>query len=576
MMSRYRILLFLHIACVTLCIGSAAPAQEMPQIEAAPPKTESQTLSNIISAKESLQEELHAATRQLKQAKTEEEKASLSKTVEELSGRIHALDKDFKQLATGVDISQFDGVPEKIDWQKELESLFAPLVDGMKKMTARPRELELLRNQVAQTEKRIELTNSAVNNLDQQLKQLEALEQPDKADAALVKKELKALLQSWMRRSEELNSRLAASKQQLDDKEQEDGLVFSSLRNALRHQGVDLTLAFAALIAVVLLMNYAKQQIYRKTGLGRLGAHRSFLLRLGEISYYFCTMLAAVSSFLIVLYLRTDWIMLGLSLFLLFGLAWAGKQALPVFWEQVKMLLNLSTVREGERLIYQGLPWRVLPINIYTKLHNPDLRGGMIRLPISSLVGLQSRPFYKDEPWFPTKTGDLVTLSDGAIGTVSLQTPEQVVLETKNGCFKTYPTLTFLSLNPINYSANTFGVFAAFGLDYDCQAEITRTIPKLLHEHIMVLLAEEEYGSDLLELLVDFQEAAGSSLNLLLAVKFPGSQAGNYFAISRFLQRAGVDACNKYGWGIPFMQITLHQAEAERSGSRPCLTAATD
>jgi hypothetical protein len=322
-------------------------------------------------------------------------------------------------------------------------------------------------------------------------------------------------------------------------------------------------------------MHYAKQQLYRKTGLGRLGSHRSFLLRLGEIAYNLLTIFTSVSAFLLVLYLSEDWIMLALSLFLLFGLAWAGKQALPVFWEQVTMLLNLSTVREGERIMYQGLPWRVLPINIYTKLHNPDLKGGMIRVPISALIGLQSRPFYKDEPWFPTKTGDFVELADGAFGTVFLQTPEQVLLETRNSCLKTYPTKTFLSLNPINYSSNTFGVFVTFGVDYACQPEITETVPRLMREHIAAALAQKEYGADLLELLVEFKEAAGSSLNLLLAVKFSGNQAAHYFAISRFLQRAAVEACNKHGWTIPFMQVTLHQADQESGSVLPPAEAAS-
>jgi hypothetical protein len=60
---------------------------------------------------------------------------------------------------------------------------------------------------------------------------------------------------------------------------------------------------------------------------------------------------------------------------------------------------------------------------------------------------------------------------------------------------------------------------------------------------------------------VDFKEAAASSLNILIFAKFSSSQASNYFALSRFLQRAAVDACTKYGWGIPFTQVTLHQAE---------------
>lgn len=548
------ILLILTALCAAVP-QQAAAEQPAPLAEQRQQADEAATLADIIAARDSLREELDAVSRQLKRAATEEEKSSLGRTAEELSRRIQELEKDFRHMATGVDISHFDAAADKLDWQKEMEALFAPIIDGLKKMTARPRELELLRHQVAVTEQRIILTESAALSIQQQI---EATEKPE------VKKELKALLQSWQRRSEELKSRLAASRQQLSEKEQEEGLVFSSLRDAFRHRGMDLGLALLAMISVLLVMNQAKLRLYRRTGLGRLGEHRSFLLRLAETAYYFCTMLAAVGAFLLVLYLAEDWVMMGLSLFLLFGLVWAGKQALPMFWEQVKMLLNLSTVREGERIIYQGLPWRVLPINIYTKLHNPDLKGGMIRLPLSSLIGLQSRPFYKDEPWFPTKTGDLVELADSAIGTVALQTPEQVVLDTLGGCLKTYPTLTFLGLHPINYSANTFAVFATFGLDYACQAEIAQSVPRLLREELAAAIAAEEYGPDLLDLLVEFKEAAASSLNLLLLVKFPGSRAADYFAISRLMQRAAVEACSKHGWGIPFMQITLHQAEDRR------------
>jgi hypothetical protein len=262
-----------------------------------------------------------------------------------------------------------------------------------------------------------------------------------------------------------------------------------------------------------------------------------------------------------VLYFSGDWVLLGLAFFFLFGVVWTSKHTLPKFWEQAKLLLNLSTVREGERIIYQGLPWRVMALNLYTKLHNPDLRGGMIRLPLSSLIGLESRPFYTNEPWFPTKTGDLVELADGAIGTIALQTPEQVVLDTRGGAQKTYSTLTFLGLNPINYSANSFAVFTNFGIDYACQKDIVHSIPDLLHKHIISILEEREYASDLIELIVEFKEAAASSLNLLIFAKFKSEQAANYFALSRLLQQAGVDACTKYGWSIPFTQITLHQAE---------------
>ncbi|MCI5157752.1 MAG: hypothetical protein D3906_04800, partial [Candidatus Electrothrix sp. AUS1_2] len=95
----------------------------------------------------------------------------------------------------------------------------------------------------------------------------------------------------------------------------------------------------------------------------------------------------------------------------------------------------------------------------------------------------------------------------------------------------------------------------------DCQADVVRTIPGIQYEHIMEALQEKGYEEDLIELVVDFKEAAASSLNILLFAKFSGCQSSNYFALSRFLQQSAVDACTKHGWGIPFTQVTLHQAE---------------
>ncbi len=150
-------------------------------------------------------------------------------------------------------------------------------------------------------------------------------------------------------------------------------------------------------------------------------------------------------------------------------------------------------------------------------------------------------------------------LADGAMGKVILQTPEQVVLDTLGGCHKTYPTQSFLQQNPINYSINNFGVFVTFGLDYSHQSQITREIPQTLERILAEELAKEEYGKDLLTLLVQFKEAGSSSLDLLVVTSFPGKWAiTSYFAIGRTLQRVIVDACTQQGWGIPFPQLTVH------------------
>ncbi|WP_339138081.1 MAG: hypothetical protein WGN25_07690 [Candidatus Electrothrix sp. GW3-4] len=542
---------------LSLCL---VPSGQQAEAEVAAPQSTpvpaNDTLQQIIQAKQTLKKKLSEEEKNLKREKAEVQQEVIRAEIQEINARIQALDSDFESIVSGVDPSEFSVVTGNVDWQQELQELLSPILEEIKKLTARPREMEALRKQVERYQKRIYLTKSAINSIQQHLDDTESNE---------MKQELKSLLIARQQRQDELKARLAAVQQQLTEKEQTKVSLLSSVRAIFREffksRGLNLFLALTAFFVVFLLMRETQRLAHKKTRLGRLGEHRSFLVRLAVIVYYLLTFLIAVIAFVLVLYLSGDWVLLGLAFLFLFGVAWTSKQTLPKFWEQAKLLLNLSTVREGERIIYEGLPWRVMALNLYTRLHNPDLRGGMIRLPLSALIGLESRPFYTDEPWFPTKSGDLVELADGAIGTIALQTPEQVVLDTRGGCQKTYATLTFLGLNPINYSNNTFAIIMDFGIDYACQADIIRTVPDLLHAHIITLLTEKEYGPDLVELVVDFKEAASSSLNLLIFARFPGSQAANYFALSRFFQQAAVDACTKYGWGIPFTQVTLHQAD---------------
>ena len=112
-------------------------------------------------------------------------------------------------------------------------------------------------------------------------------------------------------------------------------------------------------------------------------------------------------------------------------------------------------MREGERLIYQGISWKIETLNLYTDLYNPLLEGGTVRLPIKDLIGLRSRPYNNEEkePWFPTDYDDWVVLSDDFYGKIVEQTPEQVVIETIRGSLKAYPTLDFFASAPTQFIA---------------------------------------------------------------------------------------------------------------------------
>ncbi len=539
----------------------------VPEVEA--PKSEQEikdslsiaTLRGIIQATEAVDEQLAQKNQEYHDAISGDEvvaenvKVQLLTKIEELNERRQELQQDFEGIATGVDSRKYNETPTKIfDWQQELLDMLQPIMSELKTITARPRELERLRNEVKFYQKRLSALELGIENVKRKV---------ELAKARKLKNQLLDVKTAWEESALEIQGELAVAQYQLDERlKVEESFIKSAketFRSFFKNRGFNLILALSSFLTVFSFMRLIQRRFYKSIQVGVKGK-RPFWIRLLGVVYHLLTLFIATVALLIVLYVSGDWVLLGLALIFLFGIAWTGKQALPRFWEQTKLFLNLSTVREGERVIYNDLPWKVLSLSIYTKLHNPALKGGLIRLPLQELIGLHSRPFYKDEPWFPSQEGDLVKLADGTIGTVILQTPERVVLDILGGSHKTYPTSSFLQQNPMNYSINNFGVFVTFGLDYAHQSLITRDIPKRLENMLVEELSKEQFGQEMSQLEVRFKEAAASSLDLIIIAKFPGHLASNIFAIRRAIQRIAVDACNKYGWGIPFPQVTIHSA----------------
>ena len=65
-----------------------------------------------------------------------------------------------------------------------------------------------------------------------------------------------------------------------------------------------------------------------------------------------------------------------------------------------------------------------------------------------------------------------------------------------------------------------------------------------------------------MEVRVEFNSAGSSSLDYAVMVFFSGNAARSYGTLTRAVQRWCVDACNAYGWGIPFTTLTVHTVPA--------------
>jgi small-conductance mechanosensitive channel len=257
-------------------------------------------------------------------------------------------------------------------------------------------------------------------------------------------------------------------------------------------------------------------------------------------------------------------------LIILMGAALTLQRTLPAYIKEAKVLLNLGPVREGERVIYNGLPWKVQSLNMYSTLVNPNLRGGKVMLPVSELCAMVSRHYDEGEPWFPARENDFVLLNDETYGRVLLQTPEVVQMRV-SGATRTYPVGTFLDKSPQNLSANGFAVMLKFGIDYRHQAAVTNEIRTKLEGYIAAQLKESKFGAYLQDFFVEFAEAAESSLNFLVWAAFSGEAAESYYRIRRLIQRIAVDACNANGWVIPFNQLTVHVAGDDEPPTSPAV-----
>ena len=375
-----------------------------------------------------------------------------------------------------------------------------------------------------------------------------------------LKRRLTAIRNKWQDEKVQAENNLTVARHQLSEKIGEKVPLLQSAHNLFalffRSRGRNLIVALLTLVFVFMAFRMLHRAIYRFSPLHRQ-KQRSFYIRLADVFFHLLTFIGTSGAFLIVLYMYGDWVLLGLSMILFFGVAWAASKGLPIFWTQTQLLLNLGTVREGERVVIDGIPWKVDTINIYTRLSNPSLSGGKLRIPIQDLIDMRSRPVGDHEPWFPSREGDWVLLGDGTFGKVVVQTPEMVQLVLYGGSKKTYNTADFLGQVPQNLSLG-FALNITFGVDYELQSIVTKEIPEKLKEDISAYLKKYEKDKFLDSLKVEFKEAGASSLDLAIITTFKGEAADQYFGLQRQLQRAAVESCTRHNWGIPFPQLTIH------------------
>lgn len=532
--------------------GTAVP-NDTNAIAAVDPQTApdaEMTLRTLLDAQRARVAELEAIEDRLAATDDAAQRAKLGKELEAKQLQLDAIRQRFDAIASGVDVSQSDA-DGPFDLKSELESLLQPLVQQLKDATEETRRIEQLRTDVDLYEQRLSQADAAIARLETLLGAVEGEQ---------LRGELEETLDDWRAKRERYDSERKVATFELKAREDARPQLLDSAGSVIskffRSKGMHLLVAFATFLGVFVTLRFVHRKLVEPI---RTRRGVSFYARLTNVLFNAFVVLASVFAMILALFSVSDWILLVLVLIFLFGIGWTSVNLLPQFFEQVRILLNLGSVRENERLIHNGLPWRVDSLRLYTVLRNPALTGGLMRIPVQDLASMRSRPYGADEPWFPCDEGDWVRLDDGVRGRVLSQTPDMVDLKLPGGGTKAYQTASFLGLNPQNLSRG-YRARIVFGIDYQHQAVCTDDVPPIMARAIRRGLLELVDESDIVKITVEFREAGASSLDYEVQADMAGSADARYEDIHRALARILVDVCNEHDWVIPFTQVTLHNA----------------
>ena len=482
-----------------------------------------------------------------------DEAAELREQAAAIGARIDELKARFDGIATGVepdkDAAEEDGA--EADWRDDVAMIAEPVLDALKDLTERPRQL----NEIAATVGRLE------RDIDRADRALEGLAPTVSAvRSARVGESLERATRRWTKRREEAVVALEAARARAAALRGERSLgtgAVTWLKEFATGRGLTLALAVVAALAVRRLMRLLPPLV-RRCLPGRLEPSSRTRYRLVEYSVGALTGLGMLLAVFAVFYHRGDVLLIGVLVLLSIGLALGTRQLLPRFVSEARLLLNMGPVREGERVWYRGLPFRVESVNVFSILRNPELHG-VLRVPLAELDTLTSRP-PGHESWFPSSRGDFVLYEDVATEIVE-QSIERIELRAGGGQPFSVPTVEFLAARLQNLSrGETYGVAASFGLDYAQRSVAAGDAAERLGEGVRAALARAGMGDRVRDVLVEFSAAAASSLDFLIYVTMDASTAASFGRVRRLIQRGCLETCEREGWSIPFAQLTVHRA----------------
>jgi hypothetical protein len=534
----------------------AAPIEQASSTNAPPDPTEVSldSITNLIETRTAKRADLKLLKRELKHPHEDSDLKQLEAKILALQGEIQGINQQIEALATGVDADEFNlEQRRKIDLKEEVEELLQPFIIMLQSATEQARQIENLRRTLSIAHTHHAIAKRAIATLTPLV---------ERNEDGKVGRELGDLKDEWEERLEAVEDLITTTERQLKAKldarstPAESANAFA--RGFIRDRSLNLLKGLAAFFSVLFGLRFVGRRIsafHQARGL-----RKNFVTRVSSLVYTAATFLLALFAALVTFNFLNDWLLLGLTVIFIVALAWGGIRMLPSAIEQLTLYLNLGAVQENERVFFSGIPWVVQRLDFYCDLRNPVLEGGEFTVPIRELIGLQSRPVTADEPWFPTAKGDFVRLPEG-VAKVLIQTPGMVEVMLEGGIRMIYPADAFFAMAPQNLSHGS-RVLVIFGIAYRHQAiatgEFRDTLRAFLRQGLLRVLRPDQ----LLGVYVDTLATSPSSIDYEVECDLSGDAAWLFETIERMLTRLCIDACNQYGWEIPYPQLVVRRPSA--------------
>jgi len=476
-----------------------------------------------------------------KRAQVDAARTTADTQLPRLTAELQALSWQFAGLAARENVQEFEAPQAtQFDLQAELVQLLRPLLHTLKEATATPRHVSELEASIESLQARQRSAERALRHVERTRDAL-PVGSPARAEAE------REATQRWTPTIQQLRDTILVKQAELgrlqEGRRSLPATLAAETQKFVQTSGMSIVWATLTFVAVFFGLRWLVDRLLRRRG------GQGFPLRLLGVVLRLLAVLLAVAATLVVPYARDDFLLLGVGIVFVLGAGWVLLRMAPQFVEQIRLVLNIGGVREGERIVVDGIPYRVATLRFYTRLENPDLDGGVLRVPLQFLVGRRSRASGADEPWFPSRRGDVVLLTDGCGGPVLTQSPETVVVE-HFGARRSYATADYLRLAPRNLSRG-FTVDTTFTVATAHAAAAATTLPGVFAEALRSAAATVVAPELLTAVQVELQAATPTGLEFLATATCDGRAAPAFFALRRALQRAFVATAQQHGIALP-------------------------